>query len=503
VASVGVPVFSVSHFLGYSLSVSPPSEVHVKAHPAKSNTPTPSIHYTSNIIADAPGGDPDNTIVFGAHLDSVPAGPGINDNGSGAMAILEVAHQFALKMSAPNFPKTRPRIRFCWWGAEEVGMLGSEYYVEHLKKTGELSKVALYLNFDMLGSPNYIRGIFTGANMNDGLTSKLTPDDVALVQSGSTRISELFTDYFTTQKLPFEMEGLSGRTDFESFVRGAIPSGGMDTGADFKKTIEERSKYGGMAQTPHDPCYHSKCDTVDNINTKVLEENTKSIARVLEELTFMPHVRTTLSLQTWLETAVPSNPTVTPSTPARAALVNSSASSPELGDSGNSDEASLFDSVPCIGCEMSKKNSKDSSMDTAKKNTKQLSPDTPKVELQDIGSSTDTPVQALPHHQQEENFHFYQHTQGAQPLRPGRSKVSVKQGAKPLSPGHSKASVNEGAKPPSPGHSKASVKPQEPLKHVGQGIADEGDTMVVPVEKMADCEDEASLDNSDSEPPLS
>ena len=98
----------------------------------------------------ASGGDPDNTIVFGAHLDSVPAGPGINDNGSGAMAILEVAHQFALKMSAPNFPKTRPRIRFCWWGAEEVGMLGSEYYVEHLKKTGELSKVSRLFDSEFL-----------------------------------------------------------------------------------------------------------------------------------------------------------------------------------------------------------------------------------------------------------------------------------------------------------------------------------------------------------------
>jgi Zn-dependent M28 family amino/carboxypeptidase len=80
-----------------------------------------------NVIAETPGGDPNRTVVIGAHLDSVPAGPGINDNGSGSGAILEIAEVYAQQGRTP-----RNKLRFMWYGAEEIGLIGSTKYVESL-----------------------------------------------------------------------------------------------------------------------------------------------------------------------------------------------------------------------------------------------------------------------------------------------------------------------------------------------------------------------------------
>ena len=99
-------------------------------------------------------------IGVGAHLDSVDEGAGINDNGSGSATILEVAEELAGVQPENG-------IRFFWWGAEEAGLFGSQYYVDSLSQ-GQLKKLSAYLNFDMLASPNFANFIYDG----DGSTSR-------------------------------------------------------------------------------------------------------------------------------------------------------------------------------------------------------------------------------------------------------------------------------------------------------------------------------------------
>ena len=85
-----------------------------------------------------------------------PTGPGINDNGTGSATLLELARQISKLGVEPE-----NKIRFAWWGAEEEGLIGSTEYVAGLKKEA-LAKIALYLNFDMIGSPNFARLIYDG-----------------------------------------------------------------------------------------------------------------------------------------------------------------------------------------------------------------------------------------------------------------------------------------------------------------------------------------------------
>src|SRR5690606_28644690 len=97
-----------------------------------------------------------NVVMVGAHLDSVAEGPGINDNGTGSAAVLEIAKQM-------RKVKPKNKVRFALWGAEESGLVGSDYYVANLSEA-ERAKIALYLNFDMIGSPNYVRFVYDGDN---------------------------------------------------------------------------------------------------------------------------------------------------------------------------------------------------------------------------------------------------------------------------------------------------------------------------------------------------
>ena len=105
-----------------------------------------------NVVAQTKTGDTKNVVLVGAHLDSVRSGPGINDNGSGVAAVLETA---AALGSAPQITNA---VRFAFWGSEEIGLEGSTKYVRGLARD-QLDDIALYLNFDMLGSPN--AGYFT------------------------------------------------------------------------------------------------------------------------------------------------------------------------------------------------------------------------------------------------------------------------------------------------------------------------------------------------------
>jgi Zn-dependent M28 family amino/carboxypeptidase len=212
---------------------------------------------TENIFAESKHGKknkPNTVVMAGAHLDSVLEGPGINDNGSGSAALLEIAE---------NMQKVHPknRVRFAWWGAEENGLLGSEEYVFGLSQE-EIDEIALYLNFDMIGSPNFVRFVYDG----DGSD---TPD---AGPAGSEDIEALFLDYFDSQGLATEPTAFDGRSDYGPFIEPGIdiPAGGLFSGAEGEKTPAQAAVYGGTAGESYDPCYHQACDTFLNNNNTVL-----------------------------------------------------------------------------------------------------------------------------------------------------------------------------------------------------------------------------------------
>ncbi len=215
-----------------------------------------------NVIAELPGKNDDNVVMAGAHLDSVRDGPGIQDNGSGSAAILEVA----LKME-----KLKPEntLRFAWWGAEELGLIGSTEYVNELSQE-ELDRIALYLNFDMIGSPNYIFQVYD-ANQSSFEAPVPVPD-------GSAAIETIFESFYTYAGEPYDDSAFSGRSDYQAFINNGIPSSGLFTGAEVIKTEEQEAIWGGTAGEQFDPCYHEACDDFDNISLKALDVNSDAVA---------------------------------------------------------------------------------------------------------------------------------------------------------------------------------------------------------------------------------
>jgi aminopeptidase S len=207
-----------------------------------------------NLIADWPGGDPNKIVMAGAHLDSVSSGAGINDNASGSAAVLESALAVSRAQLKPD-----KHLRFGWWGAEELGIVGSKAYVNSLPTT-ERAKFAGYLNFDMIGSPN--PGYF------------VYDDDPA--------IEKAFKDYFAGLGVPTEIETEGdGRSDHASFKNVGIPVGGLFTGASRTKSAAQAQKWGGTAGQAFDRCYHSACDTTANINDTALDRNSDAVAHAL------------------------------------------------------------------------------------------------------------------------------------------------------------------------------------------------------------------------------
>ncbi|MFI5931173.1 M28 family peptidase [Actinoplanes sp. NPDC051494] len=219
-----------------------------------------------NLIADWPGGDTGDTLVVGAHLDSVTAGPGINDNGSGSAANLEVA----LAVARTGFQPAR-HLRFGWWGAEELGLRGSTAYVNSLT-TAQKAAIGGYLNFDMVGSPNPGYFLYDGDN-SDGTGSGPGP-------SGSAEIEDVLEAYFTSIGVATRGTDFDGRSDYGPFIAAGIPAGGIFTGAEGRKTAAQVTLWGGTA-TAFDPCYHAACDTVTNINDTALNRNSDAIANAV------------------------------------------------------------------------------------------------------------------------------------------------------------------------------------------------------------------------------
>lgn len=217
---------------------------------------------TTNVFAETTGGRSDQVLMVGAHLDSVPEGPGINDNGSGSSAILAVAQRMAAA-------ETEQTVRFAWWGAEELGLLGSTGYVTTLPEP-ERARIAAYLNVDMVGSPNFARFAYDGDD-SDVVGAPAGPP-------GSAAIEDVLEAFYTERGLTYEGTDFDGRSDYGPFIEAEIPAGGLFTGAEDVKTAEQLQRYGGQEGVALDPCYHAACDTYDNVNEPVLDENSDAIA---------------------------------------------------------------------------------------------------------------------------------------------------------------------------------------------------------------------------------
>jgi Zn-dependent M28 family amino/carboxypeptidase len=227
---------------------------------------TTEIVETDNVLADTPTGRSDRIVVAGGHLDSVREGPGIEDNGTGTAATLEVALQMADLGIKP-----RNKVRFAFWSGEEDGLLGSAYYVGQLSPR-DIKSHALNLNFDMIGSPNFVRFVYDGDGSDTGASGP----------NGSGIIEKVFTDYFAAQGLPVEATEFDGRSDYGPFIDAGIPAGGLFTGAEGIMTDEQAKTYEGVAGEPYDPCYHQACDDIDNLSLEVLDQMSDAVAHAVQ-----------------------------------------------------------------------------------------------------------------------------------------------------------------------------------------------------------------------------
>ncbi|PUA79742.1 M28 family peptidase [Nocardioides currus] len=276
---------------------------------------------SQNVVADLPGGDAEHVVMAGGHLDSVTNGPGINDNGSGSAALMELAVALA---ESPQRPANH--VRFAWWTGEELGLRGSTAYVNSLSPS-EVGRIDSYLNFDMVASPNY--GVFVY-------------DDNPI----GDPIRDSVTDYFESQDTHWEYIDVQGRSDHQSFIRKGIATSGLFAGAngsvaapnDQIKTAAQAQQWGGTAGQPFDACYHQSCDTIGNIDTEGLGIHLDAMAHMVWEQAEAGETPTPTptSTPTSTPTTTPTGtPTSSPTTPSPTTPVPTPTGTPTPTAVGN------------------------------------------------------------------------------------------------------------------------------------------------------------------------
>jgi Zn-dependent M28 family amino/carboxypeptidase len=256
--AAAVPVVGVSYEYGRTLDAAARAgaSVRIAIDAVTGKRPSRNVIGETGAVSEGP------LIVVGAHLDSVPEGPGINDNGSGAAAVLEAAVELA-----PALRQAHVGMRFGFWGAEERGLIGSRHHVAALSDA-ERARIALYVNLDMVGSPNFAR--FVQGDAKDGA-------------AGVAR-REIIGDFREHGLAVEERSGGRTGTDDASFNQKGVPTVGLYAGAGGKKSDTLAGLFGGTAGSPFDACYHRACDTIDNINAEALTQNTHALVRALGAL---------------------------------------------------------------------------------------------------------------------------------------------------------------------------------------------------------------------------
>ena len=188
---------------------------------------------TSNVIGEIGPEDATRAVMAGGHRDSVPAGPGMNDDGSGVVALLAMVDRFPAGRLPP-----RTALRIAFWGGEELGLLGSRHYVNRLSAS-ERQRIAAYLNLDMVASPGAKVAVYDSQNRIEATYRRHLPPKAPQVR-------------------------LIGDSDHASFEARSIPAGGIFTGLD--------------------DCYHQPCDTIKNVDRKVLATSITATEGTLVDL---------------------------------------------------------------------------------------------------------------------------------------------------------------------------------------------------------------------------
>ena len=259
-ADIHIPVVGTTHRAGLALqdAATTGASVHLATH-------TIAEHRSSlNVIGETPGGDTSNIVMLGGHLDSVMDGPGINDNGSGTMTVLEVARELVALTAAVPAAAPRWKVRVAFWTGEELALFGSAAYAHELGVQRD-GPIRAYLNFDMLGSPNGIVAVY---------------DEAATSRPESAAITRLFTGALDAAGLPWELETIGPASDHFPLEQAAIPVGGLFSGANALKTADQATTFGGTAGAAMDACYHLACDTRTNVDPVLLEQLARAAAWV-------------------------------------------------------------------------------------------------------------------------------------------------------------------------------------------------------------------------------
>jgi Zn-dependent M28 family amino/carboxypeptidase len=259
-----VPVGAVTQELGQQLVADPPARIRLEVRELIES------RETYNLIAETRAGDPADVLMVGAHLDTIPESPGINDDATGVAALLELAR---LAAHAP----LRKRLRFALWSAEEWGQVGSIEYLAGLTPE-ELASIKGYVDLAKLGSPNYIRGVLDSADV-DGSGGPTGAE-------GSAALQAALVKGFTAQRLTWEPVDLGGLafSDWVAFYGAGIPVSGLFSGTEELKTPAQQAKFGGTAGEPYDDCHAQPCDRIDNLSTTVLGQNFRAAVVALTVL---------------------------------------------------------------------------------------------------------------------------------------------------------------------------------------------------------------------------
>jgi Zn-dependent M28 family amino/carboxypeptidase len=263
---IHIPVIGATHAVGLALAQVAASGGSVHVSTATSVRDVQS----ANVIGTSTWGDPAHVVMLGGHLDSVIDGPGINDNGSGTMTVLEIARALAgIVRTGSAGAQPAWAVRVAFWTGEEEGLFGSAAYAQGLS-AGDVAAIEAYLNFDMVGSPNGVRVVYEEANPP-------RPSEEAV-------IAGLFGSALDAAGLAWEPEAIGAASDHYPLEQAGIPIGGLYSGANEAKTPDEGLKFGGTTGAPDDACYHLACDTKANIDPTLLAELARAAAWVTGRL---------------------------------------------------------------------------------------------------------------------------------------------------------------------------------------------------------------------------
>jgi Zn-dependent M28 family amino/carboxypeptidase len=238
-----------------------------------------------NVIADSKGGDPNHVVVVDAHLDAI-YGAGMLDNASGSATILDIA-QMMRKVNPRN------KLRFIWFGGEELGLLGSSYYVDNLSPS-ELSKIGYDLDADVTATPNYLVGVLDPAGV-DLFSRTVSTTFPPQVYQPSTVARDQGIQYFNSIGLNHELFSPVG-TDAFNFNLAGIPASGVLTGQDCCKTQGDVDLFGGYLGNfeGNVPSFDGGCvdnpfrwcDNLSNNDPKVLTFMSKGFANMVVQMAF-------------------------------------------------------------------------------------------------------------------------------------------------------------------------------------------------------------------------